>query len=378
LEARNIVFNGAMVVEGGCLAVAIRIGDNTLISHIVNQVETNNPTSTLKTDMDHFIKILVIFALIQALCVFAVGLYKGLDFITIFVTGFVIIMIGNVPQGLPTTVAQCLFIIANQMQQNNILVRKIGTIETLGSCSLICTDKTGTLTVNSMSVSNMWVYNIRCAQNEFVTQLANSQLNGQFRKLLTVASLNSRIILQNTGVNDNLQQRGNATELGLYRFCAPLIPIVFQGIHDIEAFRTANNKVFEIPFTPEHRWQLSIHRQSDDLIMLLKGAPEIVLEKCTMFLGPYDGVFPIGQGNFINAYGTAYNFFGGQGERVLGFATMKLDDTIFKVNELEKPDFQKKMMDYMTSPDNKDFVFVVYYHPNLYFYDNSCGIIRIW
>lgn len=66
------------------------------------------------------------------------------------------IMIGNVPQGLPTTVTACLFIVAERMGKHNVFVKKLDIIETLGSCTLICTDKTGTLTQNLMSVANTW------------------------------------------------------------------------------------------------------------------------------------------------------------------------------------------------------------------------------
>lgn len=67
-------------------------------------------------------------------------------------------MIGNVPQGLPTTVTACLFIVAERMGSKNVFVKKLDIIESLGSCTVICTDKTGTLTKNEMTVENTWVY----------------------------------------------------------------------------------------------------------------------------------------------------------------------------------------------------------------------------
>lgn len=124
----------------------------------------------------------------------------------VFVQGFVVIMIGNVPQGLPTTVTACLFIVAESMGKQNVFVKKLDVIETLGSCTLICTDKTGTLTLNVMSVANMWFFGTKQTQEEFLSA-ATSQMvekgnqNGssqspQLRALVDAAVLNSRVILE--------------------------------------------------------------------------------------------------------------------------------------------------------------------------------------
>jgi len=77
--------------------------------------DVGKSSSTLKQDIEYFVKVLTVFALLQAIIIFIVGLSKGLDPVVVFVNGFVIIMIGNVPQGLPTTVTACLFIVADNM-----------------------------------------------------------------------------------------------------------------------------------------------------------------------------------------------------------------------------------------------------------------------
>lgn len=114
---------------------------------------------------------------------------------------FVVIMIGNVPQGLPTTVTACLFIVAQRMGNHNVFVKKLDIIETLGSCTLICTDKTGTLTQNLMSVANTWFMNTKhdtvslIEQNTVECQSLSSQSDRtQLRTLIDVAALNSRYI----------------------------------------------------------------------------------------------------------------------------------------------------------------------------------------
>ena len=100
LESKNIVFNGSLAVDGMALVVAIRTGDSTLIGKMVNLTgDVGKSASTLQLDIVYFVRVLTAFAILQAISVFIVGLIKGADPVQLFVNGFVIIMIGNVPQG---------------------------------------------------------------------------------------------------------------------------------------------------------------------------------------------------------------------------------------------------------------------------------------
>jgi magnesium-transporting ATPase (P-type) len=156
-----------------------------------------------------------------------------------------VIMVSNIPQGLPSTVTALLSIIAHRMSQQNVFVKKLDVVETLGSCSLICTDKTGTLTQNVMSVAHLWTAG---RANSLTTEEAVEELQslpsqsqpgqGQSAEgrgagrnvvgrsslqwLLDVAVLNSRVVLQErasegAGARGGLEPVGDATELGLYR-----------------------------------------------------------------------------------------------------------------------------------------------------------------
>jgi magnesium-transporting ATPase (P-type) len=202
LDAKNLVFNGALVVDGGSIAVVIRTGKHHAplaspisyepTTHLARSLTAHSPytahisnappqtahstagdatligqmmtlsrgatvsKSTLKADLEFFVKFLTVFALIQGIAVFAVGCARGLPPIEVFVSGFVIIMVGNIPQGLPSTVTVCLTIIAQRMGSQNVFLKKLDILETLGSCTCICTDKTGTLTMNIMSVAHLW------------------------------------------------------------------------------------------------------------------------------------------------------------------------------------------------------------------------------
>jgi sodium/potassium-transporting ATPase subunit alpha len=111
LEAKNIIFNGSLAVDGACLAVVIRTGDNTLIGGMVELTSDVNKSSTnLKKDIEYFVFLITMFSLIQATIVLILGLNSGLPLIVTFIQGFVVVIVANIPQGLPTTVVVCLHI----------------------------------------------------------------------------------------------------------------------------------------------------------------------------------------------------------------------------------------------------------------------------
>ena len=331
--------------------------------------DVGKSSSTLKADIEYFVKVLTIFALVQAALVFIVGLARGLDPVqgvmqlinvlqvfqfnsflscystttTVFVQGFVVIMIGNVPQGLPTTVTACLFIVAESMGRQNVFVKKLDVIETLGSCTLICTDKTGTLTLNVMSVANMWFFDRKSSQDEFTaaaTAAKGAPTNPQLQALMNVATLNSRVVLEKkTEDSEAIPSGGNllstfyffviltcnhllyiidATELGFYRFFSICVKECFQM--DIETFRSRNVKVHEIPFNSSFKWQMSIHNLTTGAgvkqVLFLKGAPDVLMSKCAFYLNQSGEVVPI-DAEFMESYQRVYEDFGGEGERVL-------------------------------------------------------------
>ena len=261
------------------------------------------------------------------------GCGRGLSPVNVFINGFVTIMIGNVPQGLPTTVTACLAIVAERMGRQNVFVKKLDVIETLGSCTLICTDKTGTLTMNLMSVANTWAMGFDLSGPDFHATVAREQkeqptpFSGHFW-LLLVATLNSRVVLECKTEDSPLVPNGDASELGLYRFFGPAA--TERSGEDVEAFRAANPKLHEIPFNSAFKWQMSIHTlaaQGGKQVLLIKGAPDVLLDKCSRFVAA-DGSIQPKDGRFEELYTEAYERFGGQGERVLGFAMRSMDRTL--------------------------------------------------
>jgi sodium/potassium-transporting ATPase subunit alpha len=345
LEARNIIFSGSLVVDGGGMAVVIRTGDATLIGNMVELTgNVGKCSSTLKADLEHFVKSMTFFALIQSMLIFVVGIARGLNPLDCFIQGFVVILIGNVPQGLPTTVTACLLIIAERMGKQNVFVKKLDVIETLGSCTLICTDKTGTLTQNLMSVAHAWFFDCKFDTELFTKTNAEEKsqqlTSSQLRTLIDVASLNSRVALEMKPTKrdpkiEELTPTADATELGLYRYFGECIQ-ERMGMN-IEEYRAANPKVWEIPFNSANKWQMSIHSlKSLDgrQLLLLKGAPDVLLTKCSHYLTVDGTTKPIDE-VFSSRYTDVYEEYGGNGERVLGFAMRPMPRTVEEEEALD-------------------------------------------
>lgn len=157
-QARNIMFNTSKCLEGDAIGVCFACGDQTLIGKIANLTgQQKMEDTTLQREIKLFVRNLTIFAVILGCIFFAIAMIKseGGDWINAFINGFIVVMIANIPEGLPMTVVSCLTITARRLAALNVFVKQLQSVETLGSATVIATDKTGTLTqvgiINSFS-----------------------------------------------------------------------------------------------------------------------------------------------------------------------------------------------------------------------------------
>jgi sodium/potassium-transporting ATPase subunit alpha len=157
LETKNSAFFGTMCTAGSGLGICIRTGDATVIGQIANLAETAEAAETpLSIEIERFIKIISAVAIFLGVTFFIFGIIYEYDIITnlVFAIG---IIVANVPEGLLATVTVSLALTAQRMAGKMVLVKNLESVETLGSTSCICSDKTGTLTQNRMTVSHMYV-----------------------------------------------------------------------------------------------------------------------------------------------------------------------------------------------------------------------------
>merc|ERR1719483_911317 len=159
LETKNLAFFSTNAVEGTCVGMVVNIGDNTVMGRIAGLASglTNDDTPIAK-EIAHFIHIITGVAVFLGVSFFIIAFALGYNWLdaVIFLIG---IIVANVPEGLLATVTVCLTLTAKRMASKNCLVKNLEAVKTLGSTSTICSDKTGTLTQNRMTVAHMWFDN---------------------------------------------------------------------------------------------------------------------------------------------------------------------------------------------------------------------------
>ena len=166
-ESRCVAFASSGLVEGEAYGVVVRTGDATMIGKIASLTAAGSGAgdiSTLEADIHHFVKFIAILGVATAVVFFIIGIVvaatsTGLSanvVIQLFVNCFIVVVIANVPEGLPATVITCLTITARRMGARHVFIKKMSIIETLGCASVICSDKTGTITQNRMTVTTLF------------------------------------------------------------------------------------------------------------------------------------------------------------------------------------------------------------------------------
>ena len=159
LETKNIAFFSTNCVEGTGRGIVIGTGDNTVMGRIANLASGLEMGETpIAKEIEHFIHIITGVAVFLGVSFFIIAIALGYNWLdaVIFLIG---IIVANVPEGLLATVTVCLTLTAKRMAKKNCLVKNLEAVETLGSTSTICSDKTGTLTQNRMTVSHLWFDN---------------------------------------------------------------------------------------------------------------------------------------------------------------------------------------------------------------------------
>lgn len=236
LETSNLAFYGTNVVEGAGAGIVIACGDNTLMGHIAGLTSSLVKEETpMKRELKQFIKWLSIVSLIQGLIFLALSLMLGYNFFQSF-TFFIAIIVANVPEGLLVTLTACLTLTAKRMHKKNCLVKNLQAIETLGSTSVICSDKTGTLTQNKMTVAHIY-YDLEAY--EVLHSFEGLDKTASFMALARVGTLCLRAEFKPDQDDVPVKDRqcfGDASESAVLR-------CMEQALEHTHEFRTENKKV---------------------------------------------------------------------------------------------------------------------------------------
>nr|AAN17736.1 putative Na+/K+-ATPase alpha subunit [Homarus americanus] len=320
LETKNLAFFSTNAVEGTARGIVINIGDNTVMGRIAGLASGLETGETpIAKEISHFIHIITGVAVFLGVTFFVIAFILGYHWLDAVVS-----LIGyhckpNVPEGLLATVTVCLTLTAKRMAAKNCLVKNLEAVETLGSTSTICSDKTGTLTQNRMTVAHMWFDNtiIEADTSEDQSGCQYDKTSEGWKTLSRIAALCNRAEFK-TGQEEvailKREVNGDASE-------AALLKCVELAVGDVKGWRARNKKVCEVPFNSTNKYQVSIHDTEDKndprYLLVMKGAPERILERCsTIYINGEEK--PLDE-ELKESFNNAYLELGGLGERVLGF-----------------------------------------------------------
>ena len=273
---KNMVFSGTIVVAGRAKAVVAATGMQTEIGKIATMIEQVKPEPTpLQKKMDQLGKWLGKVTIAIAVIVFAVGvLVHKTSFVDMLLVA-VSLAVAAIPEGLPAVVIIALAIGTQRMLKRNALIRRLPSVETLGSTTVICADKTGTLTANEMTVKKLFV-------NGKIIEVtgAGYETKGQFLYKNKPVDVDEIELLLRTGALNNNAELRNGNLAGDPTEGSLIVSAAKAGLIK-EELEIEYPRIDEIEFTSERKMMTTIHKHHGEKIAYAKGAPEVVLRLCS-------------------------------------------------------------------------------------------------
>lgn len=304
LECRNMVFSGTLVQTGNGKAIVIGTGSDTQIGKLAALTEQTSSVDTpIRKELNHFIKIISAIAIFLGVSFFLIGFLIQDTFLSnlIFAIG---IIVANVPEGLLPTVTLALSLSSKRMAKRNALIKQLESVETLGSTTVICTDKTGTITQNKMAIHSVYTGTEHIDVNKKATP------PDIFLRVATICN-NSRLTEEKPGY------KGDPTEGSLL--------VYSSGFADIEKMKGDYPRLEEYPFdSKKQRMQVICKTPSGGTESYLKGAPEIIIDMCDHIL--IEGNEEILDEKRKQVLEEEHLVMAKKGERVLAFAYRKVDN----------------------------------------------------
>ena len=265
-DRSNMVFSGCSVTYGTATAVVTATGMQTEMGKIAGLLEGEEETQTpLQQKLAQLGKYLGFVALAACAVIFVVGLLNGIPVLEIFMTA-VSLAVSAIPEGLPAIVTIVLAIGVQRMVKKNALIRRLPAVETLGSASVICSDKTGTLTQNRMTLTKVWV------EGQPLLEEVSSQNSPAARKLLQYGTLccDGSVTF---GADGSEQHIGDPTETAI------LVAAHKNGMEQ-DALGKEYPRLAELPFDSDRKLMTTVNRIDGELIAIVKGAFDMMATRC--------------------------------------------------------------------------------------------------
>jgi Ca2+-transporting ATPase len=283
-DRRNLVFSGTDVAHGRGRALIVATGTDTELGQITGMLQAVEERHTpLQENLDKVGRVLAIAAVIVVVLIAGIGVMRGKPLLEMFIFG-VALAVAVVPEALPAVVTISLAIGVQRMVKRNALVRHLPTVETLGSTSVICSDKTGTLTRDEMTVREIWIDGSAFAvtgsgydPSGTIEPVSDSSSGSEvLEQLLTAAALACDAHLE--------QEEGTWRLYGDPTEGALIVAAAKAGL-DKESLQHRMQRFGEIPFSSERKRMTTLHRTQGGTVAYAKGAAEVILAACDYYAG---------------------------------------------------------------------------------------------
>ena len=322
-DRHNLAYSGTLVTAGTGAGVVVATGTGTELGEIHRLVGAADSLDTpLTAKLASFSKVLTVAILALAAVTFAIGLLRGQDGVQTF-TAAIALAVGAIPEGLPAAVTITLAIGVSRMARRRAVIRRLPAVETLGSTTVVCTDKTGTLTQNEMTVTTVWT-----PAGEYAVSGSGYEPSGTVRDaagraadLDAVAPLRWSLLAGAACTDASVHRAGERWNVvGDPTEAAMVVAAAKAGL-DAERVAATHPRLAVLPFSSERQYMATLHDEtaSGRRVVLLKGAVERVLELCRTQLDAGGAVHPLDAA----AVHAAAVDLAGRGLRVLATAMVR-------------------------------------------------------
>ncbi len=325
----NMVYSGTIIQKGRALAVVTSVGTNSEFGKISEKMsEEESEETPLQKYIDDFGKKLSISILTIVVLIFGVGLLRGFDWISMLLTS-VGIAVSAIPEGLPVSITITLSVGLNQMSKQRAIVKKLAAVETLGSTNVICSDKTGTLTKNQMTVMNLFV-----GEKEYDVTGSGYEIEG---KVLTnsdkaICDVNTNKALQLAAFVGNFCTESKLAENGKdWKITGDATEAALMIAAKKLKFNSEGWKVnVDVPFESELQMMAVRVSKDNKAYVLIKGASEKVIERCKDAIDTDGNPVELHKQRFMDKVSE----FSNKGLRVLGMAYGEIEDKEIDLDNL--------------------------------------------
>lgn len=301
-DRSNLAFKSSLITRGSAKGVVVATGLETEIGLIAELLQSETGVKTpLQVRLARFSRYLALAVLAICVVVFTAGILQGQPLLLMFLTA-VSLAVAAIPEALPAVVTISLALGARKLIRHHALVRNLPAVETLGSVTYICADKTGTLTQNRMTAE------IFFAAGERHAQLTGAEAH------IALTELGRSLSLNNDVTERDGRPAGEPTELALFA-------AAHNAGFEKSKLEQANPRLAVIPFDSQRKQMTTLHQSSEGVVAYIKGAPERVLSQCNQMLGS-DGTIAFESEKVL----TEATQLANEGYRVLAFAHRKLSN----------------------------------------------------